>query len=292
MATFIQQKQTHRIYSFNETLGGRIDLEMVLIPGGEFQMGAPETELDSQDNERPQHPVTVPTFFMGSTPVTQAQWRQVLRLALQSPGLISLTSDPSAFTGDDRPVENVSWDAAIEFCDWLSFATGRQYRLPSEAEWEYACRAGTPTPFHFGETIGTDIANYQGTDNETMGQSGSYGRGEKGLYRKETTPVKAFSANAFGLYDMHGNILEWCQDDYHDNYAKAPSNGTAWIDKKSNSKTLRGGAWISLPRYCRSAYRAHYFPSSRDNYIGFRVVCVPPPELLPPHDSSPPKLGG
>jgi formylglycine-generating enzyme required for sulfatase activity len=212
MATFTQQKQIHSIYTFNETLGDGIDLEMVLIPGGKFQMGAPKSELGSQSDERPQHLVTIPTFFMGSTPVTQAQWRQVA----QSPKVKdNLNPDPSSFKGDDRPVENVSWEDAIAFCDRLSGRTGRQYQLPSEAAWEYACRAGTQTPFHCGETIGTDLANYQGIDDESMGRSGSYGRGEKGFYRKETTPVKTFVSNAFGLYDMHGNVYEWCRDDYY-----------------------------------------------------------------------------
>jgi formylglycine-generating enzyme required for sulfatase activity len=280
MATFTQQKQIHSIYTFNEKLGDRIDLEMVLIPGGEFQMGAPETELESLDHERPQHLVTVPTFFMGSTPVTQAQWRQVTTSGLRVRGLVILNPDPSAFKGDDRPVDNISWEDAIIFCDWLSLVTGRHYRLPSEAEWEYACRAGTQTPFHCGETIGTDLANYRGTDDDSRGCSGSYGRGEKGLDRQEATPVKTFASNAFGLYDMHGNILEWCQDDYHNNYLKAPSDGTARIDKKSNSKVLRGGSGLDFPGICRSAYRFLNHPSLSYNNLGFRVVCVAPPGLL------------
>jgi formylglycine-generating enzyme required for sulfatase activity len=280
MVTFTRQKQSHTVYTFNEDLGNGINLEMVLIPGGQFHMGAPETELESRDDERPQHPVTVPTFFMGSTTVTQAQWRQVTTSGLRVRGLVILNPDPSAFKGDDRPVDNISWEDAIIFCDWLSLATGRHYRLPSEAEWEYACRAGTQTPFHFGETIGTDLANYRGTDNKSIGRSGSYGRGEKNLYRQETTPVKTFNSNAFGLYDMHGDVWEWCQDNYHDNYLTAPSDGTAWIDKKSNSKVLRGGSWFSYPRKCRSAYHNHDFPSSRDSNFGFRVVCIAPPGLL------------
>jgi formylglycine-generating enzyme required for sulfatase activity len=277
MVTFTQQKQSHTVYTFNEDLGNGINLEMVLIPGGQFHMGAPETELESRDDERPQHPVTVPTFFMGSTPVTQAQWRKVAR----SPQVkYKLNPDPSAFKGDNLPVERVSWEDTTEFCDRLSRLTARQYRLPSEAEWEYACRAGTETPFHFGETICTDLANYQGTDDDSMGWSGSYGRGEKGLYRKETTPVKTFASNAFGLYDMHGNVWEWCQDDYDDSYLKASSDGNAWIDKDSKFKVLRGGSCFSYPRTCRSAYRNHDYPSYLSNFISFRVVCVAPPGLL------------
>jgi formylglycine-generating enzyme required for sulfatase activity len=277
MVTFTQQKQSHTVYTFNEDLGNGINLEMVLIPGGQFHMGAPETELESRDDERPQHPVTVPTFFMGSTPVTQAQWRKVAR----SPQVkYKLNPDPSAFKGDNLPVERVSWEDTTEFCDRLSRLTARQYRLPSEAEWEYACRAGTQTPFHFGETIGTDLANYQGTDDESVGWLGSYGRGEKGFYRKEITPVKTFASNAFGLYDMHGNVWEWCQDDYHSNYHNAPSDGTAWISKNVQSKVLRGGSWVCRPRICRSAYRYRTYHSFGNNITGFRVACVAPSGLL------------
>ncbi len=258
---------------FVEDLGNGIELEMVLIREGTFTMGAPEDEEGSQDSERPQHEVTVPTFFIGCYPVTQAQWRAVAALDRVNRGL---KPDPSEFKGDDRPVERVSWYDAVEFCARLSKHTGLQYRLPSEAEWEYACRTGTTTPFHFGETITTDLANYRGTN--------SYGQGPKGEYRKETTPVDTFKiANAFGLCDMHGNIWEWCLDDWHDNYEGAPMDGSAWFDGKDDNlyqkkgrAVLRGGSWGSNPMLCRSASRFFNIRADRDLYnydVGFRVVC-------------------
>jgi formylglycine-generating enzyme required for sulfatase activity len=217
---------------------------------------------------------------MGKYQVTQAQWRFVAQLPQVNK---ELDPEPSNFKGDgstsltnNRPVEQVSWEDAVEFCDRLSQYTGRIYRLPSEAEWEYACRAGTKTPFHFGETITTDLANYDGTDNESMGWSGSYGSGPKGVYREETTEVGSFEvANNFGLYDMHGNVWEWCQDDWHGKYEGAPIDGSAWLDNEesSNTKLLRGGSWYDIPGDCRSASRNDYNLASYHNDIGFRVVC-------------------
>ncbi len=188
---------------------------MMSIPAGTFLMGSPENELKRESNEGPQHEVRVSQFFMARYLVTQAQWRAVAEM---SPVERELDVDPSSFKGANRPVEKVSWDDAVEFCARLSAHTGRPYRLPTEAEWEYACRAGTKTPFHFGETITTDLANYRGTDSEEYNWSGSYGSGPKGEYREETTVVDHFDvANAFGLCDMHGNVWEWCQDISHDN---------------------------------------------------------------------------
>ena len=171
-----------------EDLGNGIKLEMVYIPGGTFMMGSPKSEKESSDNERPQHDVTVPHFFMGKYPVTQGQWKAIAsRTDLKVE--LDLKPDPSYFKkpykGIDRwkrPVELVSWYQAVEFCQRLSKLTGRKYRLPSEAEWEYVCRAGTNTPFYFGETINTDLANYRGTDNKAYNWSGSYGDGPKGEY--------------------------------------------------------------------------------------------------------------
>ncbi|WP_414622069.1 formylglycine-generating enzyme family protein [Calothrix sp. CCY 0018] len=273
----IQYKQGTGQY-YIEDLGSGIELEMVYIPDGTFTMGAPETEEGSSDSERPQHQVTLPFFFMGKYPITQAQWRAVAKLPQVER---ELNSEPSRFKGDNLPVEQVSWYDAVEFCARLSNHTRREYHLPSEAEWEYACRAGTTTPFHFGETITTDLANYRGTDNEEYKWSGSYGQGPKGIYREKTTPVGSFDvANAFGLYDMHGNAWEWCLDDWHDNYEGAPTDGSAWVDTENQvdndnrSQSLRGGSWLNNPAYCRSAYRS-YSPTRDDgsNGIGFRVVC-------------------
>ncbi|TRU14968.1 MAG: hypothetical protein EWV60_01845 [Microcystis sp. Msp_OC_L_20101000_S702] len=249
-------------------------LTMVAIPGGTFLMGSPPNEKDSFKDERPQHEVTVSTFFMGKYPITQAQWRAVAsRTDLKVEK--DLDPDPSHFkdrggssTRRDRPVEQVNWYDAVEFCARLSKLTGREYRLPSEAEWEYACRAGTTTAFHFGETITGELANYDA--------SKTYADEPKGEYRKETTPVGQFPPNAFGLYDMHGNVWEWCADTWHDNYDGVPRDGSAWIENGDDNRSpLRGGSWFSLPINCRSASR-NASKSRRDcigNYDGFRVVC-------------------
>ena len=262
-----QQSQAEGII---EALGAGIELEMIEIPTGTFSMGASDKELNRDNSERPQHKVTVPSFYMGRYPVTQAQWRFVAQLPQVNR---ELEQDPSNFKGDNRPVERVSWYDAVEFCDRLSQYTGRTYRLPSEAEWEYACRAGTKTPFHFGETITTDLANYNGES--------TYGDGVEGVNRGETTEVGSFGvANNFGLYDMHGNVYEWCLDDWHNDYTDAPADGSAWFssDDKLSDKTgravLRGGSWIDDPYFCRSAYRNLNGRGNRYYLIGFRVVCV------------------
>ena len=257
---------------FIEDLGNGIELEMVLIKGGTFAMGALLTEEGSTDDERPQHQVTVPTFFMGKYPLTQAQWRAVVNMQHLRVNR-DLNPDPSHFKGMELPVEEVSWYDAVEFCDRLASHTKRQYRLPSEAEWEYACRAGTTTPFHFGETITSELANYDATS--------TYGNGTEGEYREKTTPVGSFGvANAFGLYDMHGNVWEWCLDDWHDNYEGAPRDSNPWFKNNDNTSqnermsVLRGGCWYFNPANCRSASRNDWL--ERDgyvNYVGFRVVC-------------------
>ncbi len=182
----------------------------------------------------------------------------------------------------ERPVENVSWEDAKEFCNRLSKKTGREYRLPTEAEWEYACRAvnGEDStveewnrkynqPFHFGETISTELANYHGNY--------VYGRGVEGEYREQTTPVGYFKvANNFGLCDMHGNVWEWCEDDWHGNYGGAPNDGGAWFSETSSNKVIRGGSWNDNPSNCRSAYRLLGTRDDRSIGVGFRVVCVVP----------------
>ena len=229
---------------FKENLGNGVTLEMVKIPGGDFEMGSPEDEEGRSKDEGPQRQVKVPEFFMGKYQVTQAQYQQIMG------------KNPSNFKGDERPVEKVSWNDAVEFCKKLTQKTGRTYRLPSEAEWEYACRAGTTTRFHFSENISSDLANY-------------------GRNIKETTPVGKFPPNAFCLYDMHGNVWEWCQDTWHDNYKDAPKDGSAWIDNNNRSQiVLRGGSWKSNPHYCRSASRYGYKFNITGINLGFRVLCV------------------
>jgi formylglycine-generating enzyme required for sulfatase activity len=151
------------------------------------------------------------------------------------------------------------------------------YRLPSEAEWEYACRAGTTTPFHFGMTITTNLANYRGTDNKEHNWSGSYGQGPKGIYREETTSVGCFGvANAFGLYDMHGNVWEWCADYWHESYEGAPVDGSVWLDNDNDNqfRLLRGGSWYYEPGLCRSAYRLVGDAGDGLDLFGFRVACA------------------
>ncbi|MBN3951252.1 MAG: formylglycine-generating enzyme family protein [Nostoc sp. NMS7] len=241
---------------FKEDLGNGITLDMVEILGGSFNMGSPPNENGQTKYEEPQHTVNMPAFFMGKFEVTQEQYQQIMG------------SNPSTFKGAKRPVEQVSWNNAVDFCNKLSQKTGRKYRLPSEAEWEYACRAGTTTPFHFGETITTELANYDGNY--------TYASAPKGKSRQETTEVGSFPPNAFGLYDMHGNVWEWCQDTWHDSYKGAPSNGSAWIDN-NQYQVLRGGSWVNNPKNCRSASRDVDGGAGRDFHegdVGFRVVCA------------------
>ncbi|MDX2256019.1 MAG: formylglycine-generating enzyme family protein [Pseudanabaenaceae cyanobacterium bins.39] len=319
-ATLVIHRHKNKARFYTETLSKFVNLEMVSIPSGEFIMGSSLDEENSRDSERPQHLVKVPAFFMGKYPITQAQYEAVMG------------TNPSRFKdkpdSPSRPVEQVSWEDAQAFCQKLSELTGREYRLPSEAQWEYACRAKssiplppvsarlisanyvrissvvpreeenhsnvnllsqftedtTPLPegekgkiyppFHFGETISTKVANYNG---EYV-----YGMGEKGEYREETTAVGSFKvANEFGLYDMHGNVWEWCEDDWHDNYKGAPTDGSVWMDAKSkesnkNRHPLRGGSWFNVPRYCRSACRLNDLLDGRADTIGFRVISFAP----------------
>jgi formylglycine-generating enzyme required for sulfatase activity len=246
-------------------LSDDVDLTLVQVPGGKFLMGSPEGE--GYDDERPQHEVTIDQVWLGQYPVTQAQYEAVVG------------RNPATFRlGANHPVETVSWHDAVAFCQRLTELTELAFRLPSEAEWEYACRAGTTTPFHFGPTITTDLANYRGTDWDYGGQiySGSYGPGPKGVYREQTTSVGLFPPNAFGLYDMHGNVWEWCADHYHNSYEGAPTDNAPWLssDERTN-RLLRGGAWNNPPQDCRSPYRNDLSPDGRSNTLGFRVVGLP-----------------
>ncbi|MEM9276606.1 MAG: SUMF1/EgtB/PvdO family nonheme iron enzyme [Cyanobacteria bacterium P01_F01_bin.143] len=247
-------RSDHQAKFFKEDLGNGVILEMVSISAGEFEMGSPGGEKDRDSDESPQRKVSVPAFFMGRFAVTQSQYKAVIG------------NNPARFRGDPRPVERISWDEATKFCQKLSDKTGRNYRLPSEAEWEYACRAGTISPFHFGATLTSNLANYDGNF--------TYQSEPKGKYRQETTEVGSFPPNAFGLYDMHGNVWEWCLDYSHGNYNGAPIDGSAWLDDNDNDyRMLRGGSWLNDPWYCRSAGRGRYNPAQRYNYFGLRVVC-------------------
>jgi formylglycine-generating enzyme required for sulfatase activity len=263
MATLTIQKEQKTAQYFREKLGNAIELDMILVHGGDFLMGSPETEESHNNNESPQHSVTVKSFFLGRYPVTQEQWRIVAETYAKVN--IELNPDPSSFKGDKRPVEQVSWYEAQEFCDRLAKKTNRPYRLPTEAEWEYACRAGTTTPFYFGNTISTELANYDGNY--------TYANGVKGEYRQETTPIDRFDvANAWGLCDMHGNVWEWCQDHWHDNYESAPKGGSAWLtDTLDAPRVRRGGSWNTNPNLCQSMYRNYKVPDVRLNTLGFRL---------------------
>ena len=244
-------------------------IELVTIQGGSFLMGSPKDEEGRHKDEGPQHEVKVPSFLMGKFPVTQSQWRVVAALPEVK---LELDADPSFFKGNNRPVERVSWYEAVEFCQRLSRQTGSEYRLPTEAEWEFACRAGTCTPFCFGTTLTSDLANYDANY--------TYGDGLKGQYREQTTDVGSFPANDLGLYDMQGNVWEWCQDHWHSNYDGAPTDGSVWLTNNKNaSRVLRGGSWFSYPWNCRSAYRDYLTPDLRLITFGFRVVCSAPRDL-------------
>ncbi len=266
MATLTIQEEQKTAQYFREKLGNEIELDMILVHGGNFLMGSPETEEEHRENEK-QHPVTVKTFFLGRYPVTQAQWRIVAETYKQVN--IKLKPNPSNFKGAKRPVEQVSWYEAQEFCDRLAQKTKRPYRLPTEAEWEYACRAGTTTPFYFGNTISIKLANYDGNY--------TYANGVKGEYREKTTPVDHFKiANAWGPCDMHGNVWEWCQD-HSGNYEDTPKDGSAWLTGQSDApRVRRGGSWGTYPGFCRSAYRGLNGPDNSNDYLGFRVSCSAP----------------
>ncbi|MBE9035149.1 formylglycine-generating enzyme family protein [aff. Roholtiella sp. LEGE 12411] len=241
-----------------------VALDMIILPKGVFWMGSQEAEQGRENHEEPQHQVTIEPFCMGRFTITQAQWRAIANLPTIHR---SLNPDPAHTKGENQPVEQVSWHDAIEFCARLTKLTKRDYRLPSEAEWEYACRARTTTPFHFGETITPELANYDGNY--------IYNLEPVGEYRQRTAPVGSFQvANAFGLCDMHGNVWEWCADTWHDNYQEAPCDGSVWEQAElQEHRLLRGGSWYCLPSLCRAAQRHWDKADHAGSGIGFRVVC-------------------
>jgi formylglycine-generating enzyme required for sulfatase activity len=229
--------------SFTEIIALNVRMEMHAIPGGEFLMGAPEKR--GYADESPQHRVTLSPFFIGKYPITQAQWRAVMR------------TNPSHFNGNNHPVDSITWDEAIEFCRRLSYATSRNYRLPTEAEWEFACRAGTTSLYNYGDEEELVMQYAWCLPNSS----------------NHTHPVGEKKPNGWGLYDMHGNVWEWCQDWYGGDYYQYSPNVNPVGPAKGTSRVLRGGSWYSLPNYCRSAGRSNHQPELRDPLVGFRVVC-------------------
>jgi formylglycine-generating enzyme required for sulfatase activity len=255
--------------------------EMVVIPAGSFLMGSPQGEEGWCAGEGPQHDVRIgQPFALGRHTVTLGEFAAFAADTghLMTGGIYRWNREGWAFDAkadwrwpgfaqtDRHPVVGVSWDDTQAYCAWLSERTGQPYRLPSEAEWEYACRAGTTTPFWTGATISTDLANYDGNY--------IYGNGRKGVWRKATVAVDdpSFPANRFGLSHMHGNVQEWCEDVWHDDYAGAPNDGSAWTDGDPTRRVLRGGSWYYIPWDLRSASRVRVAPGNRFVNAGFRVA--------------------
>ena len=236
--------------------------EMVMVPAGVFVMGSSSSEESRQRDEGPQHRVRIARpFAVGVYEVTFSQWD-----ACERDFGCGIFGDDEGWGRGARPVINVSWNDAQEYVGWLSEKTGQAYRLLSESEWEYAARAGTTTPYHFGWTISTDQANYNYHADYT------YGPGKKRIYRGKTVPVGQFPANEFGLHDVHGNVWEWVQDCWNDSYDGAPRDGTAWENGDCTGRVLRGGSWLSGPRNLRSAGRGWNTTGYRDDIFGFRVA--------------------
>ncbi len=235
--------------------------EMVVVPAGRFTMGSPDTEPGHQSEESPQHQVRISKpFAAGRFSVTFAEWDA----CVADGGCGGYSPDDQGWGRGDRPVIYVSWDDAKAYVKWLSNKTGKEYRLLSEAEREYVTRAGTTTPFWWGTSISTDQANYDGTS--------TYGGGSKGEYRRKTLPVNSFAPNPWGLYQVHGNVWEWVEDCWHDNYIDAPSDGSAWTAENCSRRVLRGGSGGVYPQYLRAAFRYRYSPGNRVSGISFRLA--------------------
>lgn len=220
--------------------------EMVAVPAGTFWMGA-DVEADKFASvvERPRHLMKVRSFGIGKYPVTRREW----------------AAYAGAAAGDELPVTKVSWREASDYAAWLASTTGRSYRLATEAEWEYACRAGSDETFATGSSISLSQANFLCMD---------FG-GKPGLGR--LTSVGSYPANAFGIYDMHGNVAELVADPWHDGYDGAPTDGSAWLDPQPHLRVVRGGGWDALPRILRCAFRDAIDPGARFDNVGFRVAC-------------------
>jgi formylglycine-generating enzyme required for sulfatase activity/tRNA A-37 threonylcarbamoyl transferase component Bud32 len=260
-----KSKEPAKETAAEERITNSIGMKLVRIPAGSFRMGSTAAEDERTEDEGPAHTVRITQpFYMGIYEVRQREYLAVMG------------KNPSRFTADaggglDHPVENVSWEDAMEFCRKLSDQeeekrAGRVYRLPTEAEWEYACRAGTQTAVHYGDSLSSRQANFDGNS--------PYGGAAKGPYVEKTTKVGSYEPNAFGLYDMHGNVSEWCLDYYSSTYYDDSPETDPQCKQRSDGRVLRGGSWINLGRYCRAAFRSWHAPSLRSSYVGFRVVSV------------------
>ena len=236
--------------------------EMVVVPGGSFLMGSPESEPWHTSSEGPVHRVSIRSFAAGKYEVTFDEWEA----CVSDGGCGGYRPDDSGWGRGRRPVMIVSWPQAKEYAAWLTRKTGEAYRLLSESEWEYAARAGTTTPFHTGSTITTEQANYNGRLVYPFGDD------ENGLYRAQTLPVGSFAPNAFGLHDVHGNVMEWVEDCWNPTYEGAPTDGSAWTSGGCSWRALRGGSWYLLPESIRSAFRWGYPTSVQVNHLGFRIA--------------------
>ena len=254
-----------------EVITNSIGMKLVRVPAGKFRMGSPRGEAERDAQESLHEVAITKPFFMGTYEVTQAEFAKVMGEKTHA------VFNSGNGGGPDHPMENVLWVEADEFCKNLSARedekrAGRKYRLPTEAEWEYACRAGTKTAFHFGESLSSIQANCNGTD--------PYGGAEKGPYLRKTAKVDSYPPNAFGLFDMHGNVSEWCADWYDpDYYTSSPEEnplgppvGVLPDDFGNFYVVVRGGSWLDDARACRSAYRQRAMHRNRYWLIGFRVV--------------------
>ncbi len=239
--------------------------EMVVVPAGGFNMGSPESEPERQANESPQHRVRIAKpFAVGRFPVTFAEWDACVDAG--DCGGSSYIPDDKGWGRGDRPVINVSWNDAKTYLQWLSKKTGKQYRLLSEAEREYAARAGSTTPFWWGSSITPEQANYDGSMEPYKGG------GQKGEYRQKTLPVRSFKPNPWGLYQVHGNVWDWVGDCWHDSYNGAPADGSIWTTGECTFRVLRGGSWLDVPGGLRAAVRGGGDPVDRGGSVGFRVA--------------------
>lgn len=242
----------HAAEQFTEDLADDNSLQLIVIPDGSFYMGSRRREGNS--DERPQHFMTIKSFMMGRSLITQGQWKAVMG-----------KHPRCRFKGDNLPVERVSWKDTQKFCERLSKKTGRKYRLPSESQWEYACRAGTSTPFSFGETLTHELANYNAEH--------TFIDEPPGNYFHSTSKSGKYPPNAFGLYDMHGNLMEWCADNWIFDYRMSPRDDSAYLMFDNPHFVARGGSWHDNPQICRSAARIRFLETDAEDYLGFRVVC-------------------